>query len=176
MELCVIKKKMTVGPKKGQTLYGLTRVSSPTIHSSVIVDDVKQASTFSHADAVQIIKEFGLTVSRLISQGYIIDMGDLGTIRPTLSAKSVDSEKKCTAETIRSRGILYKSRGDFAEDIKGISLTITNLSSGSASADDDDTGDDNQNNGDGNGSSGDSGNSGTTPGGGTSGGGGDLEG
>ena len=143
MELCVIKKKMTVGPKKGQTLYGLTKVSTPTIHSSVIVDDVKQSSTFSHADAVQIIKEFGRVTAGLLAQGYIIDMGDLGTLRPTLSAKSVDSEKECTAETIRSRGILYKSRGDFADEIKGISLSITNLGGSSGSPADDDDGDDN---------------------------------
>lgn len=128
MNLCVIKKKLTVGPKKGQSMYGLGKISSPTIHNNVIVDDVKEASTFSEADAKMIIKEFGHTVSRFLSQGYIVDMGVLGTIRPTLSAKSVDSEKECTAATIRSRRILYRSRKDFADDVKGMSLSITNLS------------------------------------------------
>jgi hypothetical protein len=109
------------------------------------------------AQSVQIIKEFGRVTAGLLAQGYIIDMGDLGTIRPTLSAKSVDSEKECTAETIRSRGILYKSRGDFADEIKGISLSITNLGGSSGSPADDDDGDDNTTGG-------------GTPGGGSSGG------
>lgn len=132
MDLNIIKKKMTVGPKKGQTMYGLSRVSMPTIHSNAILDEVKQSSTFSQGDAKHIIKELANVMVEFVANGCAVDLGELGTLRPTISAKSVDTRQECKASTITDRGIRYTSRADFATDMKGMSLRVLNASQSSS--------------------------------------------
>lgn len=180
MDLNIIKKKMTVGPKKGQTMYGLSRVSMPTIHSNAILDEVKQSSTFSQGDAKHIIKELANVMVEFVANGCAVDLGELGTLRPTITAKSVATRQECKASTITDRGIRYTSRADFAADMKGMSLRVLNsaeISAGSGSAG---SGGDSANTGGGTdgtdtGSGSEGGNGGTTPSGGGTGG-GDLEG
>lgn len=132
MDLNIIKKKMTVGPKKGQTMYGLSRVSMPTIHSNAILDEVKQSSTFSQGDAKHIIKELANVMVEFVANGCAVDLGELGTLRPTITAKSVDTREECKASTITDRGIRYISRADFATDMKGMSLRVLNAAASSA--------------------------------------------
>ena len=118
MDLNIIKKKMTVGPKKGQTMYGLSRVSTPTIHSNAILDEVKQSSTFSHGDAKYIIKELANVMVEFVADGCAVDLGELGTLRPTITAKSVDTREECKGSTITDRGIRYTARAEFSNEMK----------------------------------------------------------
>lgn len=133
MDLNIIEKTMRVGPKKGQKMYGLARVSTPNVHSRTIAEQVSKASTFSEADTRHIIKEFLDVVTDYVADGYVVDMGELGTLRPTITAKSVDTRQECKADTITDKGIRYIARNEFAKDVKGMSLHILNPLKGSDS-------------------------------------------
>ena len=133
MDLNIIEKTMKVGPKKGQKMYGLARVSTPNVHSRTIAEQVSKASTFSEADTRHIIKEFLDVVTDYVADGYVVDMGELGTLRPTITAKSVDTREECKADTITDKGIRYIARNEFSKDVKGMSLHILNPVKGSGS-------------------------------------------
>lgn len=173
MDLNIIEKTMKVGPKKDQKMYGLARVSTPNVHSKTIAEQVGKSTTFSEADTRHIIKEFIDVIIDRVADGYVVDMGELGTLRPTITAKSVDTRQECKASTITDKGIRYIARNEFSAEIKGMSLRVLNTAGGTASSpsDPDDGGGDTP----GGGSGTDNPGSGNTPGG-SGQGGSDLEG
>lgn len=134
MDLNIIEKTMKVGPKKDQKMYGLARVSTPNVHSKTIAEQVGKSTTFSEADTRHIIKEFIDVIIDRVADGYVVDMGELGTLRPTITAKSVDSRQQCKASTITDKGIRYIARNEFSTEIKGISLRVLNAAGGTATS------------------------------------------
>lgn len=145
MDVKKVKKTMKVGPKKGKVLYGLQWVNYGNVSSSALLKEVESASTFSDSDADALVKEFANVVIGYVANGHSVDLGVLGTLSPKLSAKAVDSEKDCTARTIDGIGVLYRSRQEFNDEAKGMSINMLSSSSkieesDPEGGDDDDTG------------------------------------
>ena len=143
MDVKKVKRTMKVGPKKDKTLYGLQWVNYGNVSSEALLQEVEAATTLSDSDAELLVKEFANVVIGYVANGHSVDLGVLGTLSPKISAKAVDSEKDCTAQTIGSIGVLYRSRKELTDDAKAMSITMLSSSSSSGSTDggDDDTGD-----------------------------------
>lgn len=143
MDVKKVKRTMKVGPKKDKTLYGLQWVNYGNVSSEALLQEVEAATTLSDSDAELLVKEFANVVIGYVANGHSVDLGVLGTLSPKITAKAVDSEKDCTAQTISSIGVLYRSRQELADDAKAMSITMLSSSSSSGSTDggDDDTGD-----------------------------------
>lgn len=143
MDVKKVKRTMKVGPKKDKTLYGLQWVNYGNVSSEALLQEVEAATTLSDSDAELLVKEFANVVIGYVANGHSVDLGVLGTLSPKITAKAVDSEKDCTAQTISSIGVLYRSRKELTDDAKAMSITMLSSSSSSGSTDggDDDTGD-----------------------------------
>lgn len=143
MDVKKVKRTMKVGPKKDKTLYGLQWINYGNVSSEALLQEVEAATTLSDSDAELLVKEFANVVIGYVANGHSVDLGVLGTLSPKITAKAVDSEKDCTAQTIGSIGVLYRSRQELADDAKAMSITMLSSSSSSGSTDggDDDTGD-----------------------------------
>lgn len=143
MDVKKVKRTMKVGPKKDKTLYGLQWVNYGNVSSEALLQELEAATTLSDSDAELLVKEFANVVIGYVANGHSVDLGVLGTLSPKITAKAVDSEKDCTAQTISSIGVLYRSRQELADDAKAMSITMLSSSSSSGSTDggDDDTGD-----------------------------------
>ena len=142
MDVKKVKRTMKVGPKKDKTLYGLQWVNYGNVSSEALLQEVEAATTLSDSDADLLVKEFANVVIGYVANGHSVDLGVLGTLSPKITAKAVDSEKDCTAQTIGSIGVLYRSRKELTDDAKAMSITMLSSSSSSGSTDggDDDTG------------------------------------
>ena len=143
MDVKKVKRTMKVGPKKDKTLYGLQWINYGNVSSEALLQEVEAATTLSDSDADLLVKEFANVVIGYVANGHNVDLGVLGTLSPKITAKAVDSEKDCTAQTIGSIGVLYRSRKELTDDAKAMSITMLSSSSSSGSTDggDDDTGD-----------------------------------
>ena len=153
MDVKKVKRTMKVGPKKDKTLYGLQWVNYGNLSSEALLQEVEAATTLSDSDAELLVKEFANVVIGYVANGHSVDLGVLGTLSPKITAKAVDSEKDCTAQTIGSIGVLYRSRKELTDDAKAMSITMLSSSSAS-SADGGNEGDDSGNGGSDNGGGG----------------------
>ena len=115
-----------------------------------LLQEVEAATTLSDSDADLLVKEFARVVIGYVANGHNVDLGVLGTLSPKISAKAVDSEKDCTAQTISSIGVLYRSRQELADDAKAMSITMLSSSSSSATDGGDEGNDNGNDNGGGN--------------------------
>jgi predicted histone-like DNA-binding protein len=150
MDVKKVKRTMKVGPKKDKTLYGLQWVNYGNVGSEALLQEVEAATTLSDSDADLLVKEFARVVIGYVANGHNVDLGVLGTLSPKISAKAVDSEKDCTAQTISSIGVLYRSRQELADDAKAMSITMLSSSSSSATDGGDEGNDEGNDNGGGN--------------------------
>ena len=128
MDVKKVKKTMAVGPKKGKELYGLKWVNYGSLSSEALLEEVDAASTFSDADSEAILKEFVEVVMRRVANGHSVDLGVLGTLRPKISAKAVDTEAECTAETIQTVGLVYQASTKLSSDAKKMSVNVISIS------------------------------------------------
>ena len=84
-------------PKKAYgtiQLTGVVRLSELSKHIS------EHNSVFSQGTIVGILTELSACIRELLLQGYKIDLGDLGTLTPTIKSKGAGDLKSFTAQNI----------------------------------------------------------------------------
>ncbi|MBQ8045121.1 MAG: hypothetical protein IJ269_02070 [Bacteroidales bacterium] len=127
MDVKKVKKTMKVGPKKDKELYGLRWVNYGSVGNDVLLEEIDDATTFSDSDCETILKEFANVVMRRVANGHVVDLGVLGTLKPKITAKSVDTEKECTTGTIQNIGILYQPAVELTTDAKKIPINVISI-------------------------------------------------
>ncbi|MBR3938642.1 MAG: hypothetical protein IKJ67_01530 [Bacteroidales bacterium] len=127
MDVKKVKKIMKVGPKKDKELYGLRWINYGNVDNDILLEEIDDATTFSDSDCEAILKEFANVVMRRVANGHVVDLGVLGTLRPKITAKAVDTEEECVASTIQNVGILYQPAVELTTDAKKISVNVINI-------------------------------------------------
>lgn len=160
-----VTKVMKVGTKKGVTLYGPKVKSVGTRSSKQLAKRIESATTMSVADVNIINENFGKYVGEYLSEGYIVDLGAMGNIRPKFDSKAVDTLEECDADSIRRISVQFKGSAELKEALDNIKFeyrpgyTDTSVDQDSAVTDGPTEPDDSGNGGDdtGDGGSGDGG-------------------
>lgn len=117
-----VTKVMAVGSKKGKTLYGPRVYNQGTKTSRELAKDISASSTMSPSDANLIDIAFGELVTRYLLQGYIVDLGALGNIRPKFDSKTVDTLEECNADSIRRISVQFKGSDELKEAVDKITF------------------------------------------------------
>lgn len=117
-----VSKVMAVGAKKGKTLYGPRVYNQGTKTCRELAKDISASSTMSPGDANLIDTAFGEMVTRYLLQGYIVELGALGNIRPKFDSKTVDTLEECNADSIRRISVQFKAGAELKEAVDNISF------------------------------------------------------
>ena len=155
-----VTKVMKVGTKKGITLYGPKVKSVGTRSSKQLAKRIESATTMSVADVNIINENFGKYVGEYLSEGYIVDLGAMGNIRPKFDSKAVDTLEECDADSIRRISVQFKGSAELKEALDNIKFeyrpgyTDTSVDQDSAVTDGPTEPDDSGNGGDNNGGGG----------------------
>ena len=115
-----VTKVMKVGKKKGVTLYGPRIEGQGTLSTKQLAKRIQRASTLSTADVVAIDRSFSEYVVEYLLEGYIVDLGALGTIRPKFEAKAVDTLEECDASSIRDMSVEFRGSAELKEALDNI--------------------------------------------------------
>lgn len=153
-----VTKVMKVGAKKGITLYGPKIKSVGTRSSKQLAKRIESATTMSVADVNIINENFGTYVAEYLSEGYIVDLGAMGNIRPKFDCKAVDTLEECNADSIRRITVQFKGSSELKEAVDNIKFEYRPGYVDTSVIDEEgstpDSGDDNGNNNGGGGNSG----------------------
>jgi predicted histone-like DNA-binding protein len=126
MEIYIVHKKLTVGPHKGKRCFTLSRGPRRNIASGNLLEGIENATTLSFADGEMIFRSLVEVVTEKASPGHSVDLGPLGTIKPTIKATGVENRKDCNAKTITNRGVQFIARAELNERLKNMSLRVVN--------------------------------------------------
>lgn len=115
-----VTKVMKVGKKKGVTLYGPRIEGRGTQNSKQLAKRIQRASTLSTADVSAIDRSFSEYVLEYLLEGYIVDLGALGTIRPKFDTKAADTLEECDASSIRDMSVEFRGSAELKEALDNI--------------------------------------------------------
>ena len=127
MKMQRIRMTMAVGKHKGKEMYTVKPMVFPAISTDRLAEDITSATTFTPADVEAVLGTFAQVVGEKLASGHPVDMGVIGTMRPTIKALSQKSAKDCTARTIKARGVRYSPRIELAEAMRNISMTVEQI-------------------------------------------------
>lgn len=96
----ITKQLVSVNGKKQQKF--IARIASaPIVESDELSERVAKLSTFAKAETTAVLQLVGQTMKQLVTYGCSVRLEGIGIIRPTISAKAVDTLQECNAKTIK---------------------------------------------------------------------------
>lgn len=72
-----------------------------------IAQMVEKISAISYGDVLSVLNTLGSLISIELSNGRIVDLGDLGRMRLTLRSKSVATPDEVKSETVQSSRVIF---------------------------------------------------------------------
>lgn len=127
MKMQRVTVKMAVGKLKNRQMYTIKPMVFPTVSTQRVVEGITAATTFTPADAEVLLRTFAQVVEEKLSDGHPVDLGVLGTMRPTIKARACNTAADCNARTITARTIRYSARADLAKAMRNISMHVEEL-------------------------------------------------
>jgi len=101
--------------------------AAPKYYASVVSDGeltlkqlakrVAETSSFSEGDLMGILVTILKIIPDALSDGKIVRLGDLGSLRVAISSDGSDEEKKVTANNIRSTSVTFAPGKDLKDAI-----------------------------------------------------------
>lgn len=106
---------MSVGPAKGQVRFVANLVcQKERITFDSLCSKMSDGTTISDADVAAVLFKLRRVLGEYCSLGYIVDAGPLGTFRPSIRSRVVETEKEFSpSEHVTRTQILFTPRPEF---------------------------------------------------------------
>jgi len=112
----VIARKNPQQPAAAPKYYA-SAVSDGELTLKQLAKRVAETSSFSEGDLMGILVTILKIIPDSLSDGKIVRLGDLGSLRVAISSDGSDDEKKVTANNIRSASITFTPGKDLKDAI-----------------------------------------------------------
>ena len=114
----VFPRTLTMGEKKGQTVYSVRPVSYGTLTTEEVAKQISTESTATTADVKAVLDRYAYYVVENLAKGYNIELLGFGTLYLRfITNKAVSEPKKANANLVKS--ILPGFRPSFSVDRNG---------------------------------------------------------
>ena len=114
----VFPRTLTMGEKKGQTVYSVRPVSYGTLTTEEVAKQISTESTATTADVKAVLDRYAYYVVENLAKGYNIELLGFGTLYLRfINNKAVSEPKKANANLVKS--ILPGFRPSFSVDRNG---------------------------------------------------------
>lgn len=114
----VFPRTLTMGEKKGQTVYSVRPVSYGTLTTEEVAKQISTESTATTADVKAVLDRYAYYVVENLAKGYNIELLGFGTLYLRfINNKAVSEPKKANANLVKS--IMPGFRPSFSVDRNG---------------------------------------------------------
>lgn len=109
------KPGVTEGPMK----YYASIVLDGEVGLQEICQEIENTSTVSEADIMAVLTSLVRIVPDKLTQGKIVRLGDLGSLRPSLGSNGMDKEEDVSGHSIKNNKVLFKPGRRITKAMKG---------------------------------------------------------
>jgi predicted histone-like DNA-binding protein len=102
----VIERRNPSDPTQPNKYYGIVK-SLDVYQMHQFASRISDESTLSEADINAAITAFLKTIPKVISEGFIVDLGEFGTFRASISTEGVDAADEFNNTKIKKCRIIY---------------------------------------------------------------------
>ena len=115
---CVFSRTLTMGTRKGETVYSVRPVSNGTLTTDKVAKQISTESTATTADVKAVLDRYAYYVMDNLAKGYNIELLGFGTLYLRfITNKSVTDPKKAKSNLVKS--IVPAFRPSFTVDRNG---------------------------------------------------------
>lgn len=115
----VVGKKHPSQPDAAIKYYAQT-VLKGEIGLQELCNEIGQLCSVKKADIMTVLTSLTTVVPHKLAEGYIVRMGDLGNLRPSLNSEGHDTVKEVTSRSIKKHKVGFRS----GKGIKKVLKTI----------------------------------------------------
>ncbi|MGJ5640605.1 HU family DNA-binding protein [Formosa sp. S-31] len=118
----------TIGKKNPQDLLAQEKfyaqaVSDGRLDLKALAQLAARQSTVSRADCYAVLISLSELVTYHLADGKIVDLGDLGSFRMSLSSEGVETSEELSASAIKKAKILFSPGSDLKAMLKTVKYT-----------------------------------------------------
>ena len=107
------------GTKTGPMKYYASPVLDGETDLYQLCQEIEQVSTVSEADIMAVLTSLVNIVPNKLTQGKIVRLGDLGSLRPSLASHGMNKEEEVNANSIKGNRVLFAPGKRIQKVMKG---------------------------------------------------------
>lgn len=88
-----------------------------------LVAAIADRCTLTGSDIKAVLDSLMVVLKRELAEGNIIRMGDLGSFRVSISSKGEETEKKCTANSVKKARVIFVPSVEIKDAVAGYSFS-----------------------------------------------------
>ncbi len=126
IEFEIKSRKLTLGNRKGQTVFYATPKSKDHVTTKMLVEQVVRETSLSAGDLSNAIITMGTIICDILKRGHSVDLGDLGSLRIVVPPRMIDKEEDVTAASLKTPKIVFTPKANMREAAKSVELLVDN--------------------------------------------------
>lgn len=133
IEFEVKERIMSIGEKKGQTVYYAAPKIVQRITARQLEDEIVRATSLARGDVRNALTTLAEFVSSGLQQGASVDLGDLGAIKVVIGSQLMDTPQEVTAATLKTPAVRFFPKQEMLNDAKSVKVKVVNQYTGNES-------------------------------------------
>ena len=122
----VKEREVSIGEKKGQTVYYAAPKSQPRFTAKMVEDRVVQATSLGRGDIRNAFTSLAEVVNAALEIGGSVDLADLGTLKVVVNSQQVDDPKNVNVSTLKTPSIRFYPKSGMLNAAKSVKLKVDN--------------------------------------------------
>ena len=98
-------------------------VSTDKVNLRDVAKEIASRSTVSTIDAYASIEALTQVILSFLSRGNIVDLGDFGTFRITISSVGSDTAEEVRSSNVKKLNLIFRPGKEFKTEIKKFKIT-----------------------------------------------------
>lgn len=103
--------------KDAAAKYYAQVVLGPELTQKQIIEQIADRCTLTGSDIKAVLDALMTVIKRSLANGTPIRLGDLGSFRPSVSGKGIETADKCTASTVKKARVIYVPSSEIKEAV-----------------------------------------------------------
>ena len=125
METLLIKKTPLMNPKSKEKGFTVRVVTNGRIGAEQISEEACENTTLHPDEALLANKLFIKKICKYLREGYIVELGEVGTLQPSCSSGWRATEDELTKDMVKP-SLFYRPADEIASAIRGAKLEWAN--------------------------------------------------
>jgi nucleoid DNA-binding protein len=121
-----ISKVSRINPKTKQKGFAAQVVTKKRITFERLAKEMCKGTTLDEAEALMSARLFLKTVREKVQEGYIVEIGELGSLQPSCSSGWVATKDELTKDMVKP-SVFYRASDEITSAIKGAKLAWVEL-------------------------------------------------
>lgn len=120
MKYKLIQKPNPLEPHVQQRKWYASPVKEGTVNNDQLSRDIAARSPFPRSVVMNVIEKIADEIPRYLTEGFSVNLSDLGTLRLSLSSEGVDTPEKFSTENIENVRIIFTPSPEFKRTLLSV--------------------------------------------------------